>query len=161
MYRAVYISLMIVVLFVSACNTKDVEESHGSSDLLYTHKRELKQNFEGVKLTMTYVVRDAGDTVHLEVTGTLQNDFSNRIYYTPAFLVETANGQQYARDKVLEVSLAPAQQLTFTEVIELPTKVYETSGMIQFFVPAAFTQAGSTSSGDALGDTVWWALPLK
>lgn len=161
MYRAVYMSLVIVALLLGACNTNDVDESHGSSDILYTHKRELKQNFEGVKLTMTYVVRDAGKTVHLEVTGTLMNDFSNMIYYTPAFIVENGNGEHYESDQVFEITLAPEQQLTFTEVIELPAEVYETSEIVQFFVPAAFTQAGSTSSGDALGDTVWWQLPLK
>lgn len=161
MHRAVYISIIIMALLLSACNTKKVDESQGSSDVLYTHNRELKQNFEGVKLTMTYVVRDAGNTVNLEVTGTLMNGFSKIVYYTPAFVVENGGEEQYFSENVREISLAPEKELAFKEVIEFPKDIYEATDMIRFFVPAAFTQQGSTSSGDALGDTVWWELPLK
>lgn len=161
MHRVVYVFLLVIVLALGACNTKEVDESQGSSDILYTHTRELKQNFEGVQLTMSYVVQDAGDQVALQVSGTLVNGFSADVYYTPAFLAEDRDGTQYESSDVQEILLAPAQELTFTEVIELPVAVYEANDYIRFFVPAAFTQPGSVSSGDALGDTVWWELPLK
>lgn len=161
MRRVVYLVCIVVVFLIGACNTTNVEESHGKSDILYTYNQELKQNFEGVKLVMTYRLRDAESTVQVEVTGTLTNDFSNRIYYTPAFIMEDGNGTQYAAQDVREISLAPQEEIAFSGTIELPAEVYETSEVIHFFVPAAFTQSGSTSSGDALGDTVWWELPLK
>lgn len=161
MRRAVYVSIMLIALVLGACNTKDVDESQGSSDVLYTHGRELKQNFEGVKLTMTYVIRDAGEMVHIDLTSTLVNGFSSMVYYTPTFIVEDQNKVQYEGQRVQELSVAPENELTFTETIALPLDVYESSEFIRFFVPAVFTQSGSTSSGDALGDTVWWELPLK
>ena len=161
MRRAMYFVMVFVVILLGACNTEDIEDSYGSSEILYTHSRELKQNFEGVKLTMTYAVLDAGDAVRLEVTGTLINGFSSRIYYRPTFIVEDKNNVQYAGETVFEFSLAPENQWTFTEEIELPANVYAANDRIRFFVPAVFTQSGSTNSGDALGETVWWELPLK
>lgn len=160
MKRVILTVLLAVVFLLGACNTQTNVEQ-GNRDVLYTHDRELKQNFEGVQLTMNYIVERVGDTVALQTTGTLVNDFSAEVYYTPAFIVEDEEGNQFASSDVQQIALVPAQELTFTEVIELPASVYETNESIRFFVPAVFTQPNSTSSGDALGDMVWWELPLK
>lgn len=160
MKRIVFTILLAAVLLLGACNTQN-NDRQGNRDVLYTHERELKQNFEGVQLTMNYVVERVGDVVTLQMTGTLVNDFSAEVYYTPAFIAEDQEGNQYTSSDVQEMALVPAQELTFTEVIELPASMYDANERIRFFVPTVFTQPTSTSSGDALGDTVWWELPLK
>ena len=158
MQRLLYLFLLLSVLLV-ACNTTAMEEQDTS--ILYTSERTLKQNFEGVTLLIDYTVHEKDQLIGLEVTGTIQNGFSQMIYYTPEFIVETASGEQFKNDGVTEISLAPENELTFTEFIEISQEAYDQNDFMHFFVPAAFKEPGSVSSGDALGDTVWWELPIK
>lgn len=158
MRRLIYLALLVFIL-LAACNVNEQEEHDTST--LYTHERELKQNFEGVTLTMTYVVRQEGDALGLEITGTVYNGFTKKVYYTPDFAVETAEGDRFEGEEMVEIALEPEQEQTFIQRIELTQLAYEDNEFINLFVPATFKEPGSESSGDALGDTVWWELPIK
>ncbi|MEK4230044.1 hypothetical protein [Solibacillus sp. FSL H8-0538] len=176
--------LILPVILLSAllggCG-KGVEADIGNN-LLYSHSEPLMHEMEGVLLEMSYEVSELQNLSEIEkkneikkgsvnVAGylTLRNGTESTIYYTPSFFAETSTGQRFGNiaeqlvksDGKAQFTLEKGEELQFRIAFNLSKSVYKLVDTLEVTVPVAFKEPNSVSSGDALGDTTIWELPIK
>mgnify|MGYP006393973369 CR=1 FL=1 len=179
--KSVWINVMMMGAFIlAACgNTSDKSLSDASeTNIVYENDDIISHNLEGVTVSFDYQIQkvtnsemlsqstnlQSGDYL-LEISGEIQNEFEQIIYYTPHFDIETSEKvkiEQLSSTVVDEQILVnPQMETTFTVVYLIPKEQYNENEFLNLYAPAAFKEANSESSGDALGDSANWQIPIK
>lgn len=172
--------LIFSVVLLAACGNAPTKEVSNNSETIsvYENASALTHNMEGVKLKIDYEVKKITGKVEklnensltpgdflLEVTGEIRNDFERTIYYTPTFIVQSDSQVQFeeiaSSVEVEQLQLEPTTKETFTITYVIPKESYGQFSSLNFVVPAAFSEPNSVSSGDALGDSTTWEIPIK
>ena len=175
-----YFLLGLTSLVLFACGNSSEDNLPNDSEMVsvYSNEHTLMHNMEGVQLSLDYeVVKITEEVVNsssidlqpsdflLEIKGTIQNDFDRTIYYTPDFTLEAST--QDVLEKVSssvetkQMTIESGEQATFTTVYVIPKELYGKIDDLTFHVPAAFKEPDSKDSGDALGDSTHWQIPIK
>ena len=173
--------LVIIVVFVITGCGKDTQERI-DNHLLYTHKQTLEHSMEGVIFEMNYLVQQLQsltqiqqqqaikeDSVMIEMNAKVINTTDGMIYYTPNFYVQTVTGERFENvaqqlgyeENSEQYEVPSGEEKVFTIAFKIPKTVYDQITTMEFFIPAGFKEPDSESSGDALGDTATWQLPIK
>ena len=175
-----FLILCLLTVVLAACGSATNEALPKDSETVsvYRNDHTLTHSMEGVKLALDYEVKkitgkvvasgsttlEPGDFM-IELTGTLDNQFEQVVYYAPSFNLQTSEGalleQLSTTVEQEQLDVAPSTQKTFTTVYLLTKADYEANTELNLRVPAAFKEPGSESSGDALGDFTNWQIPIK
>ena len=170
----------LLAVILTACGSSANEDLPKDSETVsvYQNDHTFTHSMEGVQLVLDYEVKkitekvvaatsttlEPGDYI-IELTGTVDNQFEQVVYYDPNFNLQTSNDTVLKQisstvdEEQLEV--APGTQKIFTTVYLLKKADYEGNTELNLRVPAAFKEPNSESSGDALGDFTNWQIPIK
>ncbi len=179
--KSVWINVVIMSAFIlAACgNTSNENLSDaGETNIVYENDEMISHNLEGVTVSFDYQIQkitnsemlsqstnlQSGDYL-LEVSGEIYNDFEQMIYYTPHFNIETSEKVKIEQLSSTvgdeQILVNPQMKTNFTVVYLIPKEQYNENAFLNLRVPAAFKEPDSESSGDALGDSVNWEIPIK
>ena len=178
MNKSFYLLFSIIFLLVG-CNT--TTESTGQNTLFHSN-HEFSHDMEGVNVKLTYHVHQLQNlseieeqngielnSIILEGQVNLHNNTDRTIYYTPSFYAVSDSGKRFdntANSLGIEnvetpIILKAGEQAQFLIAFNLPDAVYKTIETLDVTVPVPFKEPNSISSGDALGDTTVWTIPIK
>lgn len=164
--------LLIALIFVLAACGKEVEETISEeadeTSTVFESEEPLTHNMEGVALKLDYKIQkvsaEPGELI-LEINGTLENEFSQVVYYTPDFTVQTPEQEEIEQltssVENEQIMVNPQMETTFNVTYLIPQHIYDENTSLNIRVPAAFKEPESESSGDALGDFANWEIPIK
>ena len=169
--------LVAVVLVACGSSANETLLNDRETVTVYNNDHTLIHQMEGVNLTLDYNVQEiigkvvGSDSTSLEpgdflieMTGTLNNNFEDVIYYDASFTLQTNDGltlEQVSSSVEQQLEVASGTQKTFTTVYVISDADYESNSELNLRVPAAFKEPNSESSGDALGDFTIWQIPIK
>lgn len=177
--KQLILPFLVINLLLAGCG--QVEEDIGDT-LLYAHSETLAHEMEGVLLDMTYSLSEVQHlseiqkqhhleegSIILEGNVTIQNDTDHPVYYSPSFYAITEDGKRFDNmadqlvqtDVTAPYTIKAGQEIEFVIAFNLPKQIYNTVDSLDLTVPVAFKEPDSVSSGDALGDTTTWNLPLR
>ena len=162
--------LLILILVLAACGEEEEEtllETDGTSTV-YESEESLTHNMEGVTLKLDYTVNkvsaEPGELI-LEINGNIENEYSQIVYYTPDFTIQTSEQEDIEQLSSSveneQIMVNPQMETTFKVTYLIPQNVYDENKSLNLKVPAAFKEPESESSGDALGDFANWVIPIK
>ncbi|MEK5079786.1 hypothetical protein MKX73_12740 [Solibacillus sp. FSL W7-1436] len=164
--------VLIALIFVLAACGKEVEETISEeadeTSTVFESEEPLTHNMEGVALKLDYKIQkvsaEPGELI-LEINGTLENEFSQVVYYTPDFTVQTPEQEEIEQltssVENEQIMVNPQMETTFNVTYLIPQHIYDENTSLNIRVPAAFKEPESESSGDALGDFANWEIPIK
>ena len=166
-----WMSLFMLILVLGACGKEEEEplsETEETATTVYESEESLTHTMEGVTLKLDYTVQkvsaEPGDLI-LEINGKIENEFSQIVYYTPDFTIQTSE-----QDEIEQLSSSveneqilvnPQMETDFTVSYLIPQLTYDENSTLNLQIPAAFKEPDSESSGDALGDSAKWEIPIK
>ncbi|MER2047515.1 MAG: hypothetical protein ABTA23_04725 [Solibacillus sp.] len=162
--------LLILILVLAACGKEEKEtllETDGTSTV-YESEESLTHSMEGVTLKLDYTVNkvsaEPGELI-LEIKGTIENEYSQIVYYTPDFTIQTLEQDEIEQLSSSveneQIMVNPQMETTFNVTYFIPQHIYDENKSLNMRVPAAFKEPESESSGDALGDFATWEIPIK
>ncbi|MGN7476624.1 hypothetical protein ACTHOQ_02120 [Solibacillus silvestris] len=177
--RWLVLAFMLIFLLAACGNTDEENLPHASETVaVYESDETFTHNMEGVTLMFDYSIEKVsgkvmeskstnlqpGDFI-LEISGTIQNDFDQMIYYTPNFNIVTLQNvkveQLSSSFENEQILVNPQMETNFSVAYLLPGQLYSENASLNVHVPAAFKEPNSESSGDALGDSANWQIPIK
>ena len=179
--KNVWITVMMTsALMLAGCGNTSEESptDAGETNIVYENDEMISHNLEGVTVSLDYQIQkvtnsemlsqstnlQSGDYL-LEISGEIHNDFEQMIYYTPHFDIETSEKVKLEQlsstvgDKQILVN--PGMATKFTVVYLIPEEQYSENELLNLHAPAAFKEPDSESSGDALGYSTNWQIPIK
>ncbi|WP_079525596.1 hypothetical protein [Solibacillus isronensis] len=160
----------MLILVLAACG-KEVEESTSEANetaTVYESEESLTHYMEGVTLKLDYKIQkvsaEPGELM-LEINGNIENEYSQIVYYTPDFTIQTPEQEDIEQLSSSveneQIMVNPQMETTFKVTYLIPQNVYDENKSLNLKVPAAFKEPKSESSGDALGDFANWEIPIK
>ena len=172
--------MMMSVIFLAACgNTNDESLTDaGETNIVYENDEVISHNLEGVTVSLDYQIQkvtnsemlaqstnlQSGDYL-LEVSGEIHNEFEQMVYYTPHFNIETPDNVKIEQLSSTvgdeQILVNPQMKTNFTVVYLIPEEQYNKNESLNLQAPAVFKEPDSESSGDALGDSSNWEIPIK
>lgn len=175
-----FLVLCLLTVVLTACGSSTNADLPKDSEMVsvYRNDHTLTHSMEGVHLALDYEVKkitgkvvasdsttlEPGDFI-IELTGTLDNNFEQVVYYDLSFNLQTTKGinleQISSTVDEVQLDVASGTKKTFTTVYLLTKVDYEGNTELNLWVPAAFKEPNSESSGDALGDFTNWQIPIK
>ncbi|MEK4385265.1 hypothetical protein MKZ25_05600 [Solibacillus sp. FSL W7-1464] len=165
-----WMSLLILILVLAACG-KEVAETDSATDgsaTVFESEESLTHNMEGVALNLDYTLQkvsaEPGELI-LEINGTLENEYSQIVYFTPDFTIQTPEQDEIEQLSSSvengQIMVNPQMETTFNVTYLIPQHVYDENSSLNLQVPAAYKEPESDSPGDALGDFANWEIPIK
>ena len=165
-----WILFFMLILVLAACG-KEVVETTSEADetaTVYESEEPLTHNMEGVTLKLDYKIQkvsaEPGELM-LEISGNIKNEYSQIVYYTPEFTIQTPDQEEIEQLSSSvengQIMVNPQMKTTFHVSYLIPQHIYDENTSLNLLVPAAFKEPESESSGDALGDTANWEIPIK
>ena len=179
MNKSFYLLLFSITWLLVGCNT--TTESIDQS-MLFHSNQVLSHNMEGVNIKLSYHVQQLQNLSEIEEQNGIElnsiviegqidihNKTNRTIYYTPSFYALTNSGERFdntanllgIENMDIPLILDAGEQTQFRIAFNLPEAVYETIDLLDITVPVPFKEPNSESSGDALGDTTIWTIPIK
>lgn len=165
-----WILMFVFILVLAACG-KEVEEAVTETDgssTVFENDEPLTHHMEGVTLNLDYKIQkvsaEPGELI-LEISGNIKNEYSQIVYYTPEFTIQTPDQEEIEQLSSSvengQIMVNPQMETTFNVSYLIPQHIYDENTSLNLLVPAAFKEPESESSGDALGDTANWEIPIK
>lgn len=179
MNKSFYLLLFSIIFLLVGCNT--TTESTGQNTLFLSNQ-EFSHDMEGVNIKLTYHVQQLQNLSEIEeqngielnsiiIEGQvdLHNNTDRTIYYTPSFYAVSDSGERFdntahslgIENVEIPIILKAGEQTQFRIAFSLPDAVYKIIDTLDVTVPVPFKEPYSVSSGDALGDTTVWTIPIK
>lgn len=175
-----WILLLMLIFLLASCGNTEGKNLPKASETITVYESEdtFSHNMEGVTLMFDYNIQkvtgkvvESGTTnvepgnFLLEINGKIKNEFSQIIYYTPDFTIQTLDQTDIEQLSTSvengQILVNPQMETTFKVVYLIPKQFYGANTSLNLRVPAAFKEPDSESSGDALGDFADWEIPIK